>query len=136
METENIHKIYFGHPISIYNTSKEAELITRIEQVFANYTVENPNQPHHTQGYQNFKISSGNGMLYYYQEVLPKMSAGIFLPFEDGMWGAGTFGEAEFLHELEREIYTIDLAGDILDATLDPSKKLSIEDTRARVYPQ
>ena len=134
MSREKKQKMYFGHPISIYNKPKEAELIKIIEKVFVNYEVENPNQPRHSKGYQKWKKRKGNGMLYYYEKVLPHMDAGIFLPFEDGMWGAGVFHEAEFLQQQEKPIYEINVNGDILEAHLNPAKKLSIEDTRARVY--
>ncbi len=132
METEN--KIYFGHPIDIYNTEKEKDLIEDIKKGFPEYVVENPNQPHHAEGYKIWKEKTGYGMDYFFKEVLPKMEAGIFLPFEDGKWGAGVYGEAEFLYERGKPIYEIDLEGRIKEMDLDMSRVLSIEETRARVY--
>ena len=129
-----MQKIYFGHPVSVYNTPEEKKLISIIEEIFPHFEVENPNQPHHAQGYQDWKKQKGNGMLYYYEKVLPFMSAGVFLPFEDGMWGAGVFNEAEFLQEQQKSVYEIDYSGEISRIIVDPSKKLSIEETRARVY--
>jgi len=127
-------QIYFGHPISVYNTPKESELIQAIQKQFPGWHIENPNQPHHSEGYQTWKKNFGNGMSYYYQEVLPKMHAGVFLPFLDRMWGAGVFNEAEFLFNQDKPIYEINYLGEISPVTLDEAKKLSIEETRKRVY--
>jgi hypothetical protein len=129
-----MERIYFGHPVNTYNTPLEKELIAIIAEAFPEYTVENPNQEHHQRGYQDWKARCGNGMRYYFEEVLPKMAAGAFLPFEDGFWGAGVYGEAEFLKTLGRPIYTVSWRKEISLAFLDPARCLSIEATRERVY--
>jgi len=62
------------------------------------------------------------------------MDAGIFLPFEDGMFGAGVFGEARFLKDRKKLIYEINSSGIVTRMeVLDLSRELSIEDTRARI---
>ncbi len=128
-------RIYFGHPVNTYNTDLERTLLEIITATFPDYQVENPNQPHHQQGYQDWKRRTGSGMNYYYQLVLPKMDAGIFLPFSDGMWGAGVYNEALFLAERGKPIFDISWDGRlILPTILDPEKRLSIDATRKRVY--
>jgi len=132
-------KIYFGHHLSTrhiskYNTANEQSLIECIEKEFPEYVVESPNQQKHADGYQKFKEKTGNGMNYYFQEVLPYMAAGIFLAFEDGRFGAGVYAEATFLKEHGRLIYEIDLVGRIKDIDLDVSRCLSIEETKSRIY--
>lgn len=129
-------KIYFGHPVNFYNTEIETQLIHIIENNLKKYQVENPNQPHHQEGYKKWKKEHGRGMDYYFKEVLPEMDAGIFLPFEDGMFGAGVYGEAEFLKNQAKPIYQITLEGIISDLNLNKEKALSIDDTRKRVYNQ
>jgi hypothetical protein len=62
------------------------------------------------------------------------MAAGIFLPFEDGMFGAGVYGEAEFIVDDSKLIYEIDFAGNIERMFLDSTRKLSVPETRERVY--
>ncbi len=126
--------IYFGHPVNFYNTDKEEELIAIIEKEMPEYEIENPNQQHHQEWYQRCKTVLGNGMLYYFNEVLPKMETGIFLPFEDGMFGAGVYGEAKFLSNPYRDIYEISLDGAINPLVLDEIRCLSIEETKKRVY--
>ena len=129
-----MEKIYFGHPINYYNTDKESELIRIIQFIMPEYEIENPNQPHHQAGYQRWKEKGERGMRYYFEEVLPNMDAGIFLAFDDGMFGAGVFGEAEFLYKDDKPIYEISLDGEISDLVLDESRFLSIEETRKRVH--
>ena len=125
--------IYFGHPISFYDIPLEIELVKIIERELPTFQVENPNQPHHQEGYQRYS-KQGRGMDYFFQEVLPATSAGVFLTFEDGNFGAGVFGEAEFLHQQGKPIYEISIDGVINSMSLDFARKLSIEETRARVY--
>jgi hypothetical protein len=129
------YPMYFGHPINTYNTSKEAELITAIKKEFPEVYVENPNQPHHAEGYKEWEEQRGNGIGYFIEEVLPEMYAGIFLAFEDGMWSKGVYTEAKAMHENGKPVYQIDWNRKIwiLDK-LEPEKCLSVEETRKRVY--
>ena len=126
--------MYFGHPVNFYNTEKEKELIAVIQREFPQYVIENPNQQRHSKGYERYKKETGSGMKYYYTEVLPFMAAGMFQVFEDGMFGAGVFGEAEFLHKSEKPIFEINLAEKIQIMMPDVLRKLSVEETRKRVY--
>ena len=74
-------------------------------------------------------------MLYFYERVLSKMDAGIFMTFEDRMFGAGIFSEMTWLYNKEKEIWEIDYEGVIMPVrTLEESRRLSIEKTRRRVY--
>lgn len=126
--------MYFGHPINFYNTTKEAELIRAIETRFPEYSVENPNQPFHQEMYKKWKAEKGSGMKYYFEELLPRMAAGTFLAFEDKMFGAGVFGEAESIHNQRKPIWEISLDSIITPMVIDTSRMLSIEETRKRVY--
>lgn len=127
--------IYFGHPVSVYNTPQEDKLVNIIEEHFPDFTVENPNQKHHGEGYVRYKALEGKiGMDYFFEEVLPKMYAGVFLPFEDEMFGAGVYKEADFIKKDGKSIYEIDYEGNIKDLIIDPDRFLSIDKTRERVY--
>ncbi len=126
-------KIYFGHPIHLYGTPKEAELIRQIQSAFP-HSVENPGAKLHQEKYKEYAEKTGNGMNYFFEEVLPLMHAGIFLPFEDGKFGAGVFKEATFLKEKSKPIWEINQDGlvNIID-TLDAKRALSVEETRKRL---
>lgn len=128
-------RIYFGHHVDTYGTPEEATLILAIESFFPEFDIENPNQLHHGREYQRYINMPGrSGMEYFYEEVLPGMAAGVFHAFEDGKFGAGVFGEAEFLVSREKDIYEIFQDRTIKPLTLEGSRELSVEDTRARVY--
>jgi hypothetical protein len=127
-------KIYFGHPINLYNTLLERELIEAIRTHFPEWDIENPNQSHHFQGYNRRKNEGGRGMDYFFEEVLPQMDGGIFLAFEDGKFGAGVFGEAGWLRDHQHPIFEIGRDKKIGELELDDSRKLSIDETRTRVY--
>jgi hypothetical protein len=127
-------RIYFGHTVDIYNTPKEQELVERIQRELPQYEIENPNQPHHGEGYKRYTAQTGRGMNYFFQEVLPSMEAGVFQPFADGKFGAGVFGEAKFLAERGKPLWEITLEGKVSSLELDPARALSVEETRARVY--
>lgn len=129
-----VQSIYFGHPINTYNTPLEAYLMNIISSAIPGWIIENPNQEHHQIGYQTWKERNGNGMSYYYEKVLPKCSAGIFLPFRDGKWGIGVYGEAEYLGQCRRPIYKITHEGVItLVQNIYEIPILSIEETRKRI---
>jgi len=127
-------KIYFGHPINFYNTQKEKSLIESIHANFAGFEVVSPHEKFHQMRYQHYKNSRGDGMAYFFEEVLPQMDAGVFLAFEDGMFGRGAFREANFLNRLKKPVYEIKLEGIILPLQVDDSRMLSVEETRKRVY--
>ena len=126
-------KIYFGHPVNVYDTKLESNLLKMIESYFPEYEIENPNQPHHAKGYQEWKEQTGKGMDYYFKKVLPSCIAGVFLPFRDGAWGIGVFGEAKFLADNRHRIWTINHRGIISLATLEKVQVLSIVETVARI---
>ena len=126
-------KIYFGHPINVYDTELESFLMKKIYEVFPDAEIENPNQKHHAEGYKRYSDSGGRGMDYYFKEVLPNCQAGIFLPFRDGKWGAGVFGEARFIFDLGRPILKIDPLGTIRIFLPDLAEVLTVEETRARI---
>jgi hypothetical protein len=80
------------------------------------------------------KKRTGNAMNYFFNQVLPHCSAGIFLPFQDGKWGAGVAGEANYLMNRNCEVWKIVSTGDIfkLEKVLN-TDVLSIEETRNRI---
>jgi hypothetical protein len=106
-----------------------------IEATFPEWTVENPGEQRHRNGYRRFLKKKGNGMLYFTEKVLPSCEGGIFLPFRDGRWGAGIFSEARILLAKRRPVWLITLSG---RATRLQSMKgivpLSVSETRQRVY--
>jgi len=136
MKKDSNPKIYFGRPVNLYDTPLEKKIIRKIQAVFSQYTLEDPHQQVHQEGYARCKAEreDKDGMFYFLFEVIPKMSAGIFVPFEDGNFGSGVYREAEQLRKYTNQVFEINLEGIISALILDPERKLSVEATRERVY--
>lgn len=130
-----MESLYFAHPINVYNTPLEQKLISIISSNFPDCKIENPNQPHHQENYRTWRKEKGKGMLYYFQEVLPKLDAGIALPFPDGMLGAGVAGEINFFLEKNKPAWEINHEGKINPLISIPeSRILTIEQTMQRIF--
>jgi hypothetical protein len=101
-----VGRIYFAHPVNVYNTPLEKAAIALIARTFLDDVIENPNQPHHSQGYKEWAARTAKdrdthkGMNYFYDEVIlgggdPKKACTscVGLTFLDGRIGLGVAGE-------------------------------------------
>ena len=156
-------KLYFAHPVNVYDTLLEESLVAFLKWTFGQglmggecWEIENPNQPHHQVGYADWKkrlegdLSKQGGMSYYYDVVLPQCHGCVALAFLDDMLGAGVAGELKFF--IDRNLPVFELGVDVdggcsmqgvigigdfekhLISSSDPSVVLSIEETRARTW--
>ena len=113
-------KIYFAHPVNIYNTAIENAFIALITHELCNgdpmaieMAIENPNQPHHQVGYTNFaqrlKESGLNhkGMNYFFEEVLPYCAGCVAVPFLDSRFGLGVAGELRWFVERNQPVWFV-----------------------------
>ena len=48
-------RIYFAHPVTVFDTKLEKQMRNRILASFLGAEIEDPNQPHHQQGYAEWK---------------------------------------------------------------------------------
>ncbi|MCK9351277.1 MAG: hypothetical protein WCT49_04445 [Candidatus Paceibacterota bacterium] len=126
-------KLYFAHPINTYGTELEKELLVKITDAFPDWEIENPNQEKYRLGYEAWVKEHGRGMEYFYRQVLPGCAGCIVLPFRDGMWGAGVFGEARRFNECACPLWIITFDGNIKTAGIDPSLALSVKETVERI---
>ena len=136
------NRVYFGHPINVYNTELEGVLIEKILNFFNDsvsnsfdwWVLENPNQRHHQSNCQIWSKEKGNVMDYFYLCVLPHCDAGIFMPFRDGNYGAGVYGEAKWMVENGRPIWEITHEGQIRKIeNIQDIACLSVDETRKRI---
>lgn len=125
-------KMHFGHPMCTYGTDVEDMLVKIIEKHFPQYELDNCNQLHHQEAAQELGKKTGNLMEYFFRKFIPAMSLGIFLPYQDGMFGAGVYDEAAQMHNEGKPIYQIDYEGRITGMQLDDSKRLSVPETKQR----
>ncbi|MBP6886254.1 MAG: hypothetical protein KBC02_03380 [Candidatus Pacebacteria bacterium] len=134
-------RLYFGHPVNSYDTELEAYILERVPRLIPSCTLENPNTVAHQEGYRRSKSRTGNGMVYFYECVLPLCDGGVFLPFGDGMWGAGVAGEARYFLMHGMPVWQIRITskptrGLILQPVESYSRirALSVGQTRSRLY--
>ncbi len=108
-----MNKIYFAHPVNIYGEPLEDELAKLIANVLTGgdlFQVENPNQPCHQEGYDEYARrlkESGTdhkGMNYFYDKILPNCSGCVGVPFLDGRFGLGVAGEMRWFIEREKPV--------------------------------
>jgi len=125
--------VYFAHPINSYGTKLEPELIKKIELYFKICDVENPNQKKHHDECKRRKDAGLNVMEYFFKEVIPGCAACVCLPFRDGLFGAGIYGEAEIFHQQGKRIFSISPDGEIKEIKFKDMIGLSIEKTRERI---
>lgn len=130
--------LYFGHPVNVYHTELERLLLAKIDVRFPDWHIVNPSDPGHEHEYQEWTRLCGNGMEYFFRHVLPGCQGGIFLPFRDGKWGKGVFGEALWLSQRKLPIWRIDPA----DFSVIPASTMLVssaglvltkEETRERI---
>ncbi len=100
-------RLYFGHPVNSYDTDLERWIIAEIERLIPGSVVENPNQPHHQEGYKKYERAMKDGMRYFLHVVLKKCHGGVVLPFGDGYLGAGIFRETTALLEAGKPVWAI-----------------------------
>ena len=125
-------KAHFGHPMNTYGTDIERKLIDIIENHFPDYNLDNCNQPYHQEAAKKLREETGRPMEYFFKKFIPYMSLGIFLPYKDGMFGAGVYDEAVQMDQEGKPIFQIDYKGIITEMQLDDSKRLSISETQSR----
>lgn len=116
-------RLYFAHPVSDYGTAYEAAILTT---ALVYYDVENPNQPHHQEGYK------AQGMAWF-KAVIQTCEACLFLSFPDGKVGAGVATEVQDFHDRSLPVFEAKTPTLWFPAQLDPDRVLSVEDTRAAV---
>lgn len=93
-------RLYFAHPVNVYNTPLEQAMLTLIAHCFPGYEIVNPNTPEYQRAYEKVKATSGGthgahkGMVVFY-EILEGLSECVSMPFLDGRMGLGVAGETQ-----------------------------------------
>ncbi len=99
-----LQRPYFAHAVNSYNSPLERSWVLLISDYFGitKEDVENPNQPHHQVGYEEYAKRpraadiNHKGMSYFYDEVLPLCDGCVAMPFLDGRMGLGVAGEVNW----------------------------------------
>lgn len=121
-------KIYFAHPISIYNTRKESVLIDMIGKTsFLTYPeVLNPNSEYNECQYKKLGMD-------YFKSLVDSCDALIIYPFEDGYIGAGIVKEALRAIDSKKRVYYINPMTFSIEEIFKLTNCLTVEETRERL---
>jgi len=109
-------KIYYAHPISMYETPLEQEDLDMLKRLHPLAIIYNPaTDLKSNKGYKKY------GMEYFYK-IIDDCVYLYFRSFSNGKIGAGVWGEIKRAKSVHCEVIEI--------PTLSKDRKLSIEDTR------
>jgi hypothetical protein len=126
-------RLYYMHPVNTYDTELEREQLEQIAELFEDWEIVNPNQPEHQAECARLK-AEGKRYMQYFVDLANSCDGGVFLPFRDGMIGAGIVKEALAL--VGRECPVWELTHDHCLSHFnheDDSRFLTVDDTRARI---
>jgi len=111
-----IKKIYYAHPISLYNTPQEERDLEFLKFLWPDTEVYNPNSEFDYERYKEY------GMEWFFERI-GDCDLVVFRPFPDGKIGAGVWDEIMFAD--------VNCCIPIMEIPiLLESRKLSVDDTR------
>ena len=136
-QTEKRRLLYFAHPVNTYNTPLESKLLDRFAFWFPQSEILNPNAPKHQRRVNDMRKDDPNvNVMEYFKSVASDCDGVIILPFGDGKIGAGIYAEAEVISAKGGIIWMVypKLMTPCMVPSLDPTLRLTVEETRERVY--
>ena len=121
-------RVYFAHPTSMYDTPVERELQNRYLQSHPADSVENPNQPKHSEGY-------AAGGMDYFVSLCNEQDGTFFAPFANGKLGAGVAKEVNSFLEREAPVYEYDRKNGSFRQveSIGQFSVMSVDETRAAI---
>ncbi len=111
-----IKKIYYAHPITLYNTPQEERDLAFLNFLWPEAEIYNPNSKHDTKKYKEF------GMQWFLDRV-GDCDLVVFRSFPGGKIGAGVWSEIEY-GETICEIPVMEIP------IIMESRRLTVDDTR------
>ena len=128
--------IYFAHPINTYGSEIESKAIQSIENKFINSTIINPGEQKYQDEFIGYRENNPQDYMKYFKDLVNECSVIVYLPFTDGMIGAGIRYEVYQLNKKFDSIYEInpnDYSIRKVDMTHVDNQSLSVEETRGRI---
>lgn len=128
-------KIYFAHPINTYETPVDEKCIQIIKDNLGEQII-NPSDKLIQKTFGEYRIAHPDTYMEFFKELVSSCDTIVYLPFKDGMVGAGIWYEVKNVFENGGKIYEIDLPTDSVSEVDFPyvdGKRLSVEDTRIRI---
>ena len=132
-ESYSRKRCYFAHPMSIYNTEYEKEIIDSLSEKF---DVLNPSDKKYQEDIKKYREIYKTNYMKYFDDLVLECDVVAYLPFTDYKIGAGVYYEALKMFEKGGEVYEIDYETyEISKVDIDyiERNKLSIDETRERI---
>lgn len=120
-------KIYFAHPRATYGGNRERKAIDLIKKKFPDYIVVNPNIPpiQGRVGTMGFDI---------FFKVIDTVDFVVFMSFDDGKAGNGTWRELQYTDRKGKKIYKVNPhTGTIVETDFKDVKYCTPEETFERI---
>jgi hypothetical protein len=128
--------IYFAHPINTYYTEYESQAINIIKDKFPNSNIINPGEQKYQDMFKEYAKNNPKEYMGFFRDLVNTCSIIAYLPFRDGMVGAGVRYEIYHLSKRFDEIYEITLEdSSIKKVSMEyvDNNTLSIDETRKRI---
>lgn len=128
-------RIYFAHPVTMYETPRETEVLNLIQKKYPNSIIYNPGAKKFQDLFSKYRDQHPDDYMKFFFDIVGKCDMVITYPFEDGTIGAGKGKEMEHGYNNGLEIYLID------NKTLEFNKVndmndidiMSVEETRNKI---
>lgn len=117
-------KLYFAHPVSVYNTPLENAMLTLIAHCFPGVEIANPNTPEYQRAYNEAKAASGGthadhkGMDIFYK-MLEGLDGCVSMLFLDCRMGLGVAGETQKTVKAGKSAWLIEPSHELSEEELD-----------------
>lgn len=128
-------KIYFAHPINTYETPVDEKCVQIIKDNLGDQII-NPSDPLIQRTFASYRKENPDTYMEFFKDLVSSCDTIVYLPFSDGMIGAGIWYEVKNVYKKGGKIYEIDLPTESLSEVDFPyvdSNKLTVEDTRIRI---
>lgn len=133
--------VYFAHPINTYGSDTESECLSLISNAFPNNAILNPSDAHIVDAFDDYKETHPHTYMEFFAKLVNRCTIIVFLPFRDGMIGAGVWYEIqEHVKQWgDYQIWCVDPFNETIyqvSESVVTSRKLSVEETRKRIKTQ
>lgn len=127
--------IYFGHSRMTYDTKMETQAINIIKKHFPDYEIINPK----LEKYQNEcrkimgEIHNPGEEIKYFLNLTKDSEIGCFLQYYEGDWSAGSATEVNYMIDLGKDVYLVDIENETIKQITKHVKSLSFNETFKRL---
>lgn len=117
-------RIYFAHPVSVYNTPLEDAMLVLTAHCFPEGEIVNPNTPEYQRAYSEAKAASGGthadhkGMDIFYK-MLESLDGCVSMPFLDRKMGLGVAGETQKTVKAGKDAWLVEPSHELTQEELD-----------------